>query len=161
MVCLERFGTRLPECMWKYHPNIHQEKLRKTTKILFSIGGSPGKIQTGYPFSLYPWGKNPSTQWRGVWVDPRAVLDNVVKRKSLSCGELNRMCCPLPRHKTGWAVPAWVQKLTFKNISYDIRYNSKWFVKCAAQWDKYFKLKKHFNMTARNNNGILRQNAVL
>jgi hypothetical protein len=33
------------------------------------------------PRPLYPEGKTPDTHWIGGWVDPRGVLDAVVKRK--------------------------------------------------------------------------------
>jgi len=33
------------------------------------------------PRPLYPQGRAPGTHWRRGWVDPRAVLDVMVKRK--------------------------------------------------------------------------------
>jgi len=33
------------------------------------------------PGPLYPQGKSPGTHWIGGWVDPRAALNVVVKRK--------------------------------------------------------------------------------
>jgi hypothetical protein len=36
---------------------------------------------------LYPRGKNSGTHWIGGWVCPRAGLDDVAKRKILSCRE--------------------------------------------------------------------------
>jgi hypothetical protein len=38
---------------------------------------------------LYPWEKNPGTQWVGRWVGPRTDLDLVTKRKILPCRESN------------------------------------------------------------------------
>jgi hypothetical protein len=40
------------------------------------------------PRPLYPGGKSPSTLWIGGWVDPRAGLDDVEKRKFLTLPEL-------------------------------------------------------------------------
>jgi hypothetical protein len=37
-------------------------------------------------------GKNPGTHWIGGWVDPRAGLDVVAKRKVLPCRESNPGC---------------------------------------------------------------------
>jgi len=33
------------------------------------------------PWPLYPWGKTPSTQWKGDWVNPKAGLDEVYLQK--------------------------------------------------------------------------------
>jgi hypothetical protein len=35
------------------------------------------------PRLLYPWGKSPCTHWIRGWVNPRAILDDVEKRKFL------------------------------------------------------------------------------
>jgi hypothetical protein len=41
---------------------------------------------------LYPQGKNVVTYWTGGWVGPRAGMNAVVKRKTLSSHALNPGC---------------------------------------------------------------------
>jgi hypothetical protein len=45
---------------------------------------------------LYPRGKSPDTHWIGGWVDPRASLDDVEKRKFLTLPglKLRPLSCP-------------------------------------------------------------------
>jgi hypothetical protein len=40
------------------------------------------------PLTYYPRGKSPGAHWIGGWVNPRAVLDDVEKRKFLTLPEL-------------------------------------------------------------------------
>jgi hypothetical protein len=40
-----------------------------------------GGVVSFTPRPLYPWERAPGTHWIGGWVDPRAGLDDVEKRK--------------------------------------------------------------------------------
>jgi hypothetical protein len=59
------------------------------------------------PQPLYPQGKIPGTHWIGGWVDPRAGMDDVKKRKFLTLleHELRSLGCPACRC-TDYAIPA-------------------------------------------------------
>jgi hypothetical protein len=54
------------------------------------------------PWSLYPRGRAPGTHWIGGWVDPRAELDDVEKKKFLTLPGLQ----PVTSRYTDWAIPA-------------------------------------------------------
>jgi hypothetical protein len=50
------------------------------------------------PAALYPGERAPGTQWRGGWVDPRAGLDDVEKRKFLTLPGLELQPLGRPAH---------------------------------------------------------------
>jgi hypothetical protein len=50
--------------------------------LTFALYG--GEWSASRPDRFIPWETAPCTHWIGGWVDPRAVLDVVVKKKILS-----------------------------------------------------------------------------
>jgi hypothetical protein len=69
------------------------------------------------------------TYWRGGWLDPRTVLEDVEKRKffTLPGLELRLLCCPVP---TDGATPAPNYKLVLLNFFF--KSNLQMYYKCKV-----------------------------
>jgi hypothetical protein len=75
----------------------------------FDLGTSWRWVVSFTPRPLYPRGKSPGTHWMGCWVDPRAGLDDLEKRKFLTLPwlELRPLRCPAVASRyTDYATPA-------------------------------------------------------
>jgi hypothetical protein len=86
--------------------------------------------------------RTPGTHWMGDWVEPRACLDGVAKRKIPSLpGIERRSSSPYPSHYTDWATPA-----PIRTGNEYIRYHRKTFLSlygvlvfiCTITWHVYF-----------------------
>jgi hypothetical protein len=68
------------------------------------------------PRPLYPRGKSPNIHWIGGWIDPRAGLDNVEKRKFLTLSGLKLRLLSHPARSQSLYRLCYLSSNTIKNI---------------------------------------------
>jgi hypothetical protein len=116
----KKVKVKLSLCLTKHH----------AMKTYWGSGGIAPRILTSAldggewsascPACFTPRERAPATHWIGSWVDPRAVLDTVVKRKIPSphheSNPRTLIVQPVAQCYTNWAIMALVEVNYMKNI---------------------------------------------